>query len=640
MTDIRLDLDTTDFASLLEAARAAIPANAAGWTDHNIHDPGIMLIELLAHLADVQIHSLSRLRKDERLAFAALLNTGLSGPKPARVLLWPRPPAPGTAGALGAFAGRPVPAGLAVAADLPGSPPFRTIEALSVSGIRIDRVLAETSDGRSTDWGDPGRTDRAGFFPFATNPTPLDALILRCGMAAPVAEPGSDEAPLALGCEIVPAEQPPDSIQPRRFLALSLRQGGDEVPLRLLADGTDGLFRTGVLRFARPRNIDTGRAFELVLRPAGSGLMRRPCLRRIAFDVVSAEQSEDVTETVADFGTGLPDQAWKPGRSGRIETEPLTLDTLDVAGVRRAWASGRPDEAGPGDTVFFQDERDGAVRFGNGVNGRAPGIGETLEARYVVTDGIRGNVASVASWTAQGLSGPVWFNPAPAVGGTDAETLVQLQARVRQDLIAPPLCVTTADLVSAVRNLNGFGADALVLPGSKRGLHRPASATQLMAWLVEPALGRDEPSGWQPPSRAWLREVRDRLRARLPLGQSLDVVAPTAVRIGVQAELELDPRADAAAVLSRCGKLLRRRLAARGSDARDPSLAAPATIALTAVRGWLRTEPGVRAVRRAALIRNGLAASETIALRPNERCVPEIVEGNLRIATTAGEDAR
>jgi hypothetical protein len=263
-----------------------------------------------------------------------------------------------------------------------------------------------------------------------------------------------------------------------------------------------------------------------------------------------------------------------------------------------------------------------------------------LEARYSVTDGAGGNLAAVTRWTVHGLAGPVWFNPLPATGGTDAETLLQLQARVRRGLTSAPLCVTAADLVATVRGLQGFGADALVLPDRGGCLHGAALPTVLMAWLVEPASAPGEPDGWQAPSPVWLAEVRAKLRASLPMGQSLDVVAPVAVRVGISATLELEPRADAAAVLARCRSLLRRRLSARSTDVRDLGLAAPALVALSSVRGWLRAEPGVRAIRSASLTRNGQAATGTIILKPYERCVPDIPAAGLRLVRTDAEDGR
>jgi hypothetical protein len=73
VTSFRLSLDDTDFARLAEAGRALIPSVEPGWTDHNHHDPGITLLELLAWTAEAQIYGLGRLRRDERLAYAALM---------------------------------------------------------------------------------------------------------------------------------------------------------------------------------------------------------------------------------------------------------------------------------------------------------------------------------------------------------------------------------------------------------------------------------------------------------------------------------------------------------------------------------------------------------------------------------------
>ena len=83
MSDIRLDLFDRRFENLVETGRARIPNLAPGWTDHNLHDPGITLMELLAWTAEAQIFALSRLRKDERIAYASMLGIGQRGPQPA-----------------------------------------------------------------------------------------------------------------------------------------------------------------------------------------------------------------------------------------------------------------------------------------------------------------------------------------------------------------------------------------------------------------------------------------------------------------------------------------------------------------------------------------------------------------------------
>src|SRR6185503_2648422 len=77
------------FSDLMEIGRARLPSLAPDWTDHNAHDPGITLMELLAWVAEAQLYSLSRLRRDERLAYAALLGLAPSGTLGATGLIWP-----------------------------------------------------------------------------------------------------------------------------------------------------------------------------------------------------------------------------------------------------------------------------------------------------------------------------------------------------------------------------------------------------------------------------------------------------------------------------------------------------------------------------------------------------------------------
>ena len=55
MTNLQLVLDDIDFERLLELGRSVIPTIAPAWTDHNTHDPGIMLTELVAWIADAQV---------------------------------------------------------------------------------------------------------------------------------------------------------------------------------------------------------------------------------------------------------------------------------------------------------------------------------------------------------------------------------------------------------------------------------------------------------------------------------------------------------------------------------------------------------------------------------------------------------
>ena len=50
------------FGDLMEIGRARLPRLAPAWTDHNAHDPGITLMELLAWVAEAQLYSTRRAR--------------------------------------------------------------------------------------------------------------------------------------------------------------------------------------------------------------------------------------------------------------------------------------------------------------------------------------------------------------------------------------------------------------------------------------------------------------------------------------------------------------------------------------------------------------------------------------------------
>jgi hypothetical protein len=67
-------LDDRRYADLLEEALAQIPTLYPQWTDHNPSDPGIVLIELFAWLADMLIYRIDRIPEASYWVFLELLN--------------------------------------------------------------------------------------------------------------------------------------------------------------------------------------------------------------------------------------------------------------------------------------------------------------------------------------------------------------------------------------------------------------------------------------------------------------------------------------------------------------------------------------------------------------------------------------
>src|ERR1700682_1358689 len=77
------NLDDRRWLDLVDEGRALIPFYSPGWTDHNVHDPGITLIEMFAWLAEMDIYQLNRIPERHLLKFIELLGIYPKPPQPA-----------------------------------------------------------------------------------------------------------------------------------------------------------------------------------------------------------------------------------------------------------------------------------------------------------------------------------------------------------------------------------------------------------------------------------------------------------------------------------------------------------------------------------------------------------------------------
>ncbi len=81
------NLDDRRWDDLVEEGRALIPFYAPDWTDHNLHDPGIMLLELFAWLAEQDLFELNQVTDRQRRKLLALAGVGPAPVRPARTIL-------------------------------------------------------------------------------------------------------------------------------------------------------------------------------------------------------------------------------------------------------------------------------------------------------------------------------------------------------------------------------------------------------------------------------------------------------------------------------------------------------------------------------------------------------------------------
>ena len=149
-------LDDLDHATVEAALRSRIPVVAPEWTDHNDSDPGITLIQLFAHLAEMVGYRLNRVPEKAYVEFLKLVGVRLRPAAAARTLMAFTLARPARAEAL------LLPAGTRITAKGgSGAPPvFETDLPLDVLPVQLAALI--TARHGLLDLNGPGETGPAG----------------------------------------------------------------------------------------------------------------------------------------------------------------------------------------------------------------------------------------------------------------------------------------------------------------------------------------------------------------------------------------------------------------------------------------------------------------------------------------------
>jgi len=78
-------LDDRQFQDIVDEAKKRIPYSNKEWTDHNVSDPGVTLIELFAWMVDILLYRLNQVPDLHYIKFLEMLGVKLKPPIPAKV---------------------------------------------------------------------------------------------------------------------------------------------------------------------------------------------------------------------------------------------------------------------------------------------------------------------------------------------------------------------------------------------------------------------------------------------------------------------------------------------------------------------------------------------------------------------------
>ncbi|MFC8130882.1 hypothetical protein [Streptomyces sp. NPDC057302] len=605
-------LDDIEFSQLLEQARAAIPRYAPDWTDHNLHDPGMTLIDLLAWIVDQQVYRTGFVGGRHRRAFAALLGQRPRPPAPARGLLWPVRPI---------TAGRRLAAGATVTCRAHPDLAFALEHTLFLPPVTMTGIILTTTCGEVT-LPSPGSADGALLL------GPALQLLFDGPLHA-----ADDETPVALGFDLLtpPGALPIRTDRPWGPVRYAYRTGGsDWTQVRVLHDNTAGLSATGVAILAIPRQAAAGGS-RLRLSLDCGFFPVSPQLRDVQLNVLPVVQRAHLDKApFEEHGTGLPDQQITFDTSGLVSPPGRAGGpALEIDIDRERWAQ-TTDLSRSRPTDPHYTLRPGLILFGNGINGRRPTAGAPItHTELARTAGPAGNLRPGLTWSVPALDADgtrLARNRHALTGGRDATTAGEITGAARDAAAHRTALLTDDDLIQAALTLPGMAIRrAEVLAGHDPrlpGIHIDG----VRSLIVVPHRNNVQTAAPAPRPGRYLAEVAARLAPRRLLGERLLVQQPIPVPADLWLTLTLSPGAVAATVRAAAEQALRARLslderplgreltavevttvaaavpgvadvpltrlAPAGSAVGDAPVTAPRDGVVTAAAIWITIEPG------------------------------------------------
>lgn len=561
------NLDDRRFQQLVDDAKRHIQETCPEWSDHNVSDPGVTLVETFAFMVDQLSYRLNRVPDKLYVAFLDLLGMTLHPPTAATVDLtyWLSAPQPETV---------VVPAqSEAVTPRSPTEEPvvFLTSGELRVPPRSLRHVLTQPAEGDVVDHATRLRDGRITVF--GSPPRLEDVLLLGLDDAAP--------------CCVVVLRFDGDvegvGVDPRYPpLVWEAWTGSRWRECEVDSDGTGGLNRAGDIVLHVPDDhqasvIADHRAGWLRCRVVDppEGYPRYSASPTIgtasAFTIggtVPASHAELVRDEVLGLSEGVAGQVFALDRSPVVAGPELVVQVAAGDG----WAEWREVESfadcGPDDQVVRVDRAAGKVHFGPAVRqsdgtargyGAIPSKGAPLRVPLYRTGG--GPLGNVAARTVTEMRTPIpnvdhVENRRPALGGVAGETVDQARER-------GPLLLRTRDRAVTAEDYEQLALRAA--PAIARVRCVPATTPDDaggVRLLVVPAAAADEEGRLRfedlLPGEGALSRIVDYLDRRRPVGARLLVEPPFYQGVTIVARLVARPRADAARLETEAGTALNR----------------------------------------------------------------------------------
>ncbi|MGE5595251.1 MAG: putative baseplate assembly protein [Hyphomicrobiales bacterium] len=549
-------LDDRTFQDLVNETKALIPRYCPEWTDHNLSDPGVTLIELFAWMTDLLLYRLNRVPEKNYIRFMDLLGIRLKEAVPARtrVTFMLSAPQPGPV---------TITRGTEVATVRTGDRDaisFTTDENLVIWPPTLRHCLFSSDGATFTDYFRRLEADGEYFDAFQAVPLAGDALYF--GFAENLS---SHVVSLSIDCVVegigVDPKDPP--------LAWEAWCGDVRGWVRATVerDDTGGLNQAGEVVLSLPEGMEP----QVLARQQGHWLRLRvtqPRPRQPAYSAspkirsvvaLSLGGTAMATHSSVVLGEELGRSSGVPGESFQLQQTPVLPRRYDEYiethenGEWIAWKEvenfldSRPDDRhyvldGVTGTVTFGPtirERDGSERS----YGVTPAKGAVIRmTRYRYGGGLEGNVGAN---TLTVLKSSIPYvasvvNREAATGGLEPESLDAAKVRAPEVLRSQERAVTAQDYEFLAHEASRRVARAHCIQSRTDGVSGsvPPGTVELLILPVIPADLQRTPQNLAPDPDL-LEEVRSYLDERRMVGTQLVVDGPAYIGVSVETTIVL-----------------------------------------------------------------------------------------------------
>jgi len=437
------NLDDRRFQDLVDDAKRMVMRRCPEWTDHNVSDPGVTLIETFAFMTDQLLFRLNQVPDRLYVKFLELIGLRLIPATPAQVdvTFWLSAPAVASVG---------IPMGTTVATlrtEVDESIAFSTGEDLQIIPCSLHKLYTQTV----ADEGPQDRTDELkmgqSFQAFTAVPRIDDVMLVGLSVPAP-----SCVVRLDFDCRVEGVGVHPDHPP----LVWEAWNGKEWKRCKVSSDSTGALNSAGQVMVHVPADHESSvlggeaagwlRARVIEVDPEMPTYTASPFVTALSASTVGgtveANHCEIIEEEVLGISEGVPGQQFPVQRTPVvIGAGAAVLETTSQSG----WAEWTQVQqfagSAPDDRHYILDGVTGTVHFGPVIReadgglrqyGAVPEYGTTIRLRKYATGG--GRVGNVGRGAIRTLKSSIPFvnkveNLEAAWGGVDGESVEQAKAR-------------------------------------------------------------------------------------------------------------------------------------------------------------------------------------------------------------------